>query len=118
MTTRETIQAYFERLERKNGWEASLADDMTFASFTSPARQLRGKAAYLEGTKRFYSMIVGVELRTLIVDGEKACALTRYRLEPPNGAPAFTSDVAEIFSVRDDKIASFEIYFDSAPFPK
>jgi hypothetical protein len=39
MTTRETIQAYFERLARKDGWEASLADDMTFTSFTSPARQ-------------------------------------------------------------------------------
>lgn len=118
MTTRETIQAYFERLARKDGWEASLADDMTFTSFTSPARQLRGKAAYLDGTKRFYSMIAGVELRSLIVDGEKACALTRYRLSPPKDAPAFTSDVAEVFSVRDDKIASFDIYFDSAPFPK
>jgi ketosteroid isomerase-like protein len=63
-------------------------------------------------------MIAGVELRSLIVEGEKACALTRYRLSPPKDAPAFTSDVAEVFSVRDDKIASFDIYFDSAPFPK
>ena len=27
-------------------------------------------------------------------------------------------DVAEIFAVRDARIASFGIYFDTAPFPK
>ena len=51
------------------------------------------------------------------VDGDKACALTRYQLQRP-GSPAFESNVAEIFRVRDGKIVSFDIYFDSAPFPK
>ncbi len=52
-----------------------------------------------------------------MVDGDKACALTRYQLRPPNGN-AFTSDVAELFTVKNGKIDSFAIYFDSAPFPK
>ncbi len=81
--------------------------------------QLSGdsRAAYLEATKRFYSMITALEVRDLLVDGQKACALTRYELQPPGGA-AFHSDVAEVFEVRDGKITSFEIYFDSSPFPK
>ena len=73
--------------------------------------------AYIETTRRFYSMITALEVRDLLVDGTKACALTRYKLQPPEG-PAFDSHVAEVFEVRDGRISSFDIYFDSAPFPR
>ena len=43
--------------------------------------------------------------------------MTRYELQPPVG-PAFGSDVAEVFAVHNGKIKSFDIYFDSSPFPK
>jgi ketosteroid isomerase-like protein len=118
MTTGDVVRGYFSDLKSKNGWESHLADDMVFTSFTSPTKQVTGRDAYLQATKRFYSMIVGVEVRELVVEGSKACALTRYQLQPPNGGASFASDVAEVFSVRDDKIGSFAIYFDSAPFPK
>ncbi|MHB8404996.1 MAG: nuclear transport factor 2 family protein [Gammaproteobacteria bacterium] len=117
MTTRETIQGYFNNLKQKKGWEAVLSDDMVFTSFTSPIKRVTGRAAYLEATKRFYSMITTLEVRDLLVDGNKACALTRYELQPP-GSPAFDSHVAEVFEVRDGKISSFDIYFDSASFPR
>ena len=117
MTTRDTITSYFNSLERKTGWEAFLADEMTFSSFVSPIKRVAGRGAYLEATKRFFSMITSVEVKRLIVDGDRACALTRYELKPPAG-PAFESNVAEVFEVRNGKIASLEIYFDSAPFPK
>jgi ketosteroid isomerase-like protein len=117
MNTRDTIEGYFDHLRRKQGWEGFLSDDMTFTSFTSPIRHIDGRAAYLESTKRFYSMITRVEVRDLLIDGSKACALTRYQLQPPSG-PSFQSDVAEMYAVRDGKIRSFDIYFDSAPFPK
>jgi ketosteroid isomerase-like protein len=118
MTTRETVQGYFHALEQQQGWESFLADDMVFTSFTSPIKRVAGREAYLQATKRFYSMIRAVEVRELMVDGTRACALTRYQLQPPNGGPAFASDVAEVFSVTNDKIDSFAIYFDTAPFPK
>ncbi len=118
MTTRETVQRYFQALEQQRGWESFLADDMVFTSFTSPIKRVTGREAYLQATKRFYSMIRAVELRELIVDGTRACALTRYELQPPNGGPEFTSDVAELFSVTNDRIDSFAIYFDATPFPK
>jgi ketosteroid isomerase-like protein len=117
MTTRDTIENYFSSLRQKERWESFLADDMRFTNFASPAKQVSGRAAYLESTTRFYSMITGVEVRDLMVDGDKACALTRYELQPP-GRPAFGTDVAEVFVVRDGKITSLDIYFDSAPFPK
>ena len=117
MTTREVIQGYFDNLKLHRGWEAFLADQMQFTSFSSPIKRVSGRAAYLEATKRFYSMIQAVDIRGILVDGQKACALTTYRLQPPGG-PAFESNVAEVFEVRGDRITSFDIYFDTAPFPK
>lgn len=117
MTTTDTIQEYFRKLHDRNGWEACFSDAMVFTSFTSPIKRISGKTAYLEATKRFYSMITAVELKDLMVDGPRACALTRYELRPPGGV-AFASDVAEVYGVRDGKITSLDIYFDSAPFPK
>jgi ketosteroid isomerase-like protein len=117
MTTRDTVEGYFSSLKQRKGWEVFLSDDVSFTSFTSPIKQVSGRAAFLEATKRFYSMITAVEVRDLLVDGDKACALTTYQLQPPGG-PAFRSDVAEVFAVRNGKISSFDIYFDSSPFPK
>ena len=116
--TRATVQGYFDALARReDGWQSILADDMVFTSFTSPVKEVRGKGPFLEATRRFYSSIVSLQLRELIVEGGKACALTRYELRAPTGA-TFTSDVAELFTVNDGRIDSFAIYFDSAPFPK
>ncbi len=117
MTTRDTIQGYFNSLKQKKGWESFLADGMAFTSFTSPLKRVTGRDAYIEATKRFYSMIVSVQIMDLLVDGDRACALTRYELQPPGGN-AFTSDVAELFAVHNGNIDSFAIYFDASPFPK
>ena len=118
MTTRATIESFFDALRKKADWTSYLADDMTFISATSPFKQVAGKDASLPGLRRFYSMVSAFEVRDLIVEGDKACALTRYTLQAPNRGPAFQSDVAEIFTVRKDKITSFAIYFDTAPYPK
>ena len=117
MTTGDTILGYFNALKKKQGWETFLSDDLVFTSYTSPIKRVSGRAAYLDSTKRFYSMIASMEVRDLLVDGDRACALTRYELRPPAGPP-FHSDVAEVFGVREGRIVSFDIYFDSSPFPK
>ena len=118
MNTRSVVQGYFDALSRGDDWQAWLAEDIAFTSFTSPVKEVKGKAAYLEATQRFYGSVRKVRLRQLLVDGDRACAFTRYELQPSNGASTFKSDVAELFKVRNGKIQSFEIYFDSAPFPK
>ena len=116
-TTRDTIEGYFDSLKQKGAWDTFLADELLFTSFTTPIKRVMGKGGYLEATKRFYSMIQAVEIKAMVVEGERACVLTRYELQPP-GAPVFESHVAEVFEVRDGKIKSFDIYFDTAPFPK
>lgn len=117
MTTRRVIEGYFDQVKEKRGWDVSLSDDIQFTIFTSPVERVIDRGAVLERLKRFYSMASAVEIRDIIVDGASACALVRYELQPPRG-PAFESHVAEVFEVRGDRIISFDIYFDSAPFPK
>jgi ketosteroid isomerase-like protein len=117
MTIGQLVRNYFVALARKRDWESFLAEDFAFTSHAAPTRRLSGKEAYLASTQRFFSMVSSLEVKNLIVDGANACALTRYELRPPAG-PAFHSDVAEVFVVKDSEIASLDIYFDSAPFPK
>lgn len=62
-TTRQTIQAFFDSLERKQGWESFLADDVVFTSLTSPVEQVTGKDACLQATRRFYSTVRAMEVR-------------------------------------------------------
>ena len=117
MSTKDIVQRYFDALKNKKPWDSFLADGMTFTSVVIPIKQTTGRSAYVESTKRFFSMIVSVEVREMIVQDDKACVLTRYELRPPVGND-FSSDVAEIFTVRNGKIDSLSIYFDTAPFPK
>jgi len=117
VTTRQTIEGYFSSLQRKDGWENYFADDLVFTSFVSPVKRVSGRSAFIQATKGFYGMIVSLEVQTLLVEGDRACATTRYQLQPPVG-PAFTSDVAELFAVSEGRIRSLEIYFDSAAFPR
>jgi hypothetical protein len=117
MATSDIIERYFDCLSKNTGWEAFLSDGMVFTSYTSPIKQVTGRDTYLESTRGFYSMIGTVQVRDLIVDGDRACAFTHYELRPPSG-DTFGSDVAELFTVKNDKIDSFSIYFDSAPFSR
>lgn len=118
MTTRATIEGYFEHLRQGGGWEAYLANDVVFTNLASPGKTVTGKESYLHSTGRFFASIGRVEVRELLVDGERACAFTRYTIQPPGGAPSFESDVAELFAVRDGQIGALTICFDTAPYPK
>ena len=116
MTTRATIEGYFNALQAGDSWEVYLADEMVFTSYTSPIREVAGRDAYLESTRGFFGMIESMAVRELIVDGDRAVALTRYQLRPPVGE-AFSSDVVELFTIKGDKIATFSIVFDATPYP-
>jgi ketosteroid isomerase-like protein len=117
MSTKNIIDNYFRALEAGTGWDVWLGPDLVFTSNVSPVKRVTGRESYLAATRGFYSMIVSFELRDLIIQGDRACALTHYELRAPSGH-AFQSDVAEIFSVRNDRIESFAIYFDPSPFPR
>ena len=118
MTTRETIERYFAALRERGAWQDLFSQEIHFTSFTSPVRELKGHSDFLSRTKGFYASIVTFELREIVSEGDRAVAFTRYVIQPASGGPNFSSDVAEVFRVRDGRIIDFAIYFDTAPYPK
>ena len=115
-STRATIEAYFAALRAGASWQDRLADGVIFTSHGTPAKRVVGRDAVVASTKGFYGMIQRVEVHDVLVDGRRACVLTRYLLTPPVGDP-FESEVAEVFDVADGRIGALAIYFDSAPYP-
>lgn len=118
MGTRETVEGFLGAVMERTDWAAYLGEDLVFMSATSPWKEVAGKEAALPGLRRFYSTVAAMQVREIIVEGQRACALTRYTIQQMGGRQPFQSDVAEIFAVRDDKIVSFAIYFDTAPYPR
>jgi ketosteroid isomerase-like protein len=117
MTTREVVQGYVDSVKAQSDWASFLSDDVEFTNFASPVRRTVGKPASLEVLRRFYSMMKALDIEAILVDGDRACALTRYDLQPPGGGDVFESHVAEVFDVGGGKITRFGIYVDSAPYP-
>lgn len=117
METRDVVLHYLDSVRAKQGWERLLADELQFTNVTDPVKRATGKQASLEGIRRFYGMVKAMEVERVIVDGDQACALTRYELRPPIG-PTFESHIAEVFEVSNGKIQSYGIHFDSAPYPQ
>lgn len=116
MTTRHTIDRYFAALTSGDGWQDQLADQAEFTNHADPVTHVTGRGAYIDSTRGFYAMADSIDVDEIIIDDAKACVRTRYLLQPPRGE-AFTSHVAEIFTVADDQIQSLAIYFDTAPYP-
>ena len=113
MSTNEIIRRYFASIH-KGGWESYVADDFIFAN-SNLDKIVRGKAAYLEAAGRFFRATTSVEMRKTITEGDGACVLARYQLRSPKGKTG-VCDVAEILTVKDGKISSSTIFFDTKAF--
>lgn|SRR5260221_9301410 len=112
MTTKETIETYYNGLNQKKGWESVIADNMVF---NGPKTKTKGKDAYVQATIGFLQVVQAVQINNLIIDGERACAIAHYGLLSPKGNTS-NCDIAEVFSVKNGKIESSAIFFDTAAF--
>jgi ketosteroid isomerase-like protein len=112
---RGTILSYFEGINEGKEWEDFIAEDMAFTPFGDEGKRVNGKQGYVVATSRFLQVARSVEIKELIVEDNKACAIASYKLHSPNGDVS-TCNVAEIFSVKDGKIKSSSIFFDTSAF--
>ncbi len=111
--TQETLKAYYDGIKQKNGWQSFVSDDIAFDG--TGVKATKGKDAYIAGTSRFLQAVKTSQVKERIVEGDRACVLMHYDLMSPKGNSA-SSDVAEILTVRDGKIVSATIYFDTVAF--
>ncbi len=109
--TKELLNKYYEGLSRKEGWPFLLTEDILLSG--TIAKESKGKKAFVNNN--FFKLIRSLKVKEMIVENESGFALVSYDLVSPKGK-SFLSDVAEIWKVKDGKLASLAIYFDTAVF--
>src|ERR1700730_13331742 len=99
MSTKEIVENYYGRVQRNDGWQALISDDI---KFVSPGTNTSGKAPYIEATSRFLGIVKDVKVKDLIIEGDKACALVDNAIVSPNGDRG-SCFVAEFLSMKEGK---------------
>ena len=116
MNTKELLETYYKGLAQKNGWDSVLSDNFSFVggdmTKTTP---IVGKQAYIEVIKRFSQLFKTMRVKEMITQDDKACVIGNYDYVFPNGK-SINGDVAEIWKVKDGKLSSLTIFFDTLTF--
>ncbi len=116
MTTKQLLETYYEGFAKKEGWEKVISDDFRFVggdmTNTTP---IIGKQAYIEVIKRFSRVFTQMRIKNMIVEGDKACVIGNYDYVFPN-RQKMNGDVAEIWQVKNGKLDSLTIFFDTLTF--
>jgi ketosteroid isomerase-like protein len=111
MPAAEIFRTYLERFTSGDtaGAAELLADDFRFQG---PFLQSEGKAAFLEGSAQLGPIMRGVEIHRQWQDGDEVCSIYDFKIETAAGAGSIP--MAEWSSVRDGKLASGRLIFDTA----
>lgn len=112
MTPKEIIKNYYDEINQKGDWQSKISDLITF---TSSGKITYTKNAYVEVTSNFLQIVKSLKINEFIVEGNKACITVEYYIQSPSGNTS-SFEVAEILMVKDEKINSSCIFFDTAFF--
>ena len=116
MKTKELLDTYYEGFAKKQGWESVISEDFKYIggdmTNTTP---VVGKQAYIEVIKRFSKLFTAMRVKEMIIEEDRACVIGNYDLVFPSGK-SINANVAEIWKIKDDKLDSLTIYFDTLGF--
>ena len=113
MTTKELLNKYYEVLSGKGEWGSLLSENFLLTG--TVAKEARGRDVYVNNM--FFRLVKSLKVRTMVIDGERACAVVNYDLASPKG-DSLSCDVAEIWQIKNGKLDSMAMYFDTAAFQK
>ena len=105
------LKKYYDSLSTRNAWGHLLSEDFLLSG--TVVKETRGRDLYVNNN--FFKMVGDLKVKELITEGETGFALVRYDLISPKGKP-FSSEVAEFWKMKDEKLVSVAIYFDTAAF--
>ncbi len=113
--TQDAIDRFYQSVISKNdGWKELWADDVVFGD-ASGTLHAEGKAAVNESFVPFLKSVAGLEVRQRIVQGSHACYVVSYTYVNSKGENMHQDD-AEVWEVRNGKLAELTIYFDVTEF--
>ena len=116
LTTRELLETYYKGFAQKKDWDSVLSEDFKFiGGDMTKTTPLVGKSKYVEVIKRFSQLFTTMRVKEMIVDGDNACVIGNYDYVFPNGK-SINGNVAEIWKVKNGKLDSLTIFFDTLTF--
>ena len=108
---KDVIGKYYYSLNQKdNGWQGLYSDDAVFSDASQTLNAI-GKPAVIQSFVPFLKGVAGVNVKQMIVDGEDVCAIVGYEYINSKGNK-MNQDVAEVWKVRGEKLATLIIYID------
>jgi ketosteroid isomerase-like protein len=105
------LKNYYDRVAKGGGWGDLLSENFVLSG--TIARGSSGREAYVNNS--FFKLVRGLEVEEMIAEGNTGFALVNYDVVSPKGK-AFTSRVAELWKMKEGKLDSVAIYFDTAAF--
>ena len=118
MTTKELLDTYYKGFAKKQGWEATLSDNVKFVGGDmTKTEPIVGKQAYIEIIKRFSALFTDMRPKDIFTSGDGAFVLANYDYVFPNGK-SINGNVAELWSVKNGKLDALTILFDTEGFQK
>ena len=116
MTTKELLEIYYDGFAQKIGWDSVISDDFKFiGGDMTKTTPIVGKQAYIEIIKRFSQLFTNMRMKEMLVEGNTACVIGNYDYVFPGGKK-INGDVAEIWKVKNGKLDSLTIFFDTLNF--
>lgn len=111
MSTKDLVQKYYKSLSEKDDtWQSLYAEDVVFCD-ASHTLDAKGKTEVIQSFVPFLKGVDDVKVKQIIVQSENACAIVGYVYVNPK-REKMSQDVAEVWEVRDGKLAKLIIYFD------
>ena len=116
MTTKELLEIYYDGFAQKIGWDSVISDDFKFiGGDMTKTTPIVGKQAYIEIIKRFSQLFTNMRIKEMLVEGNTACVIGNYDYVFPGGKK-INGNVAEIWKVKNGKLDSLTIFFDTLNF--
>jgi len=114
--TRYLLEIYYKGFAEKSNWESVIADNFEYVGGDMNNTQpVIGKQAYIEIIKRFSQRFESMRVNQMIIEGDKASVIGNYNFQFPNGHKT-NGNVAEFWTVRNGKLQSLTLYFDTLTF--
>lgn len=114
--TKQLLETYYKGFAKKAGWEDVIADDFQYiGGDMTNTNPVIGKQAYIEIIKRFSQRFEAMRVQQMIVEEDRAAVIGNYDFVFPNGIK-INGNVAEFWTVKDGKLRSLTLYFDTLTF--
>jgi len=110
------FENYYKGFAEKTNWESAVADDFEYVGGDmNNIKPIVGKQAYIEIINRFSQRFEAMRVKQMIVEVTKQVSLVTMTFYFQNGFK-LNGNVSENWTVKNGKLQSLTLYFDTLTF--